>query len=127
MTELNSPPTRGGYWDLRPDVAVSPETLPAPSAQTTDGTLRGRLAALDHLYESNAITRTELSEARNAILGGQVGEGHAPLIGADASLFVNGAAPTKVAGLPVWATAGIAAALVVARAAPTMPSLRRRA
>ena len=130
MIERNHRPPAGGYWDLRPDVAVSPETPPAASTQTTEGTLRARLAALDRLYESNAITVMELSKARGAILGGRVDEGHARLIGADASLFVNGPLPprpTKVAGLSVWAAAAIAAALVVgaARAAPTMLSLRR--
>jgi hypothetical protein len=126
MTEQNSPPPRGGYWDLRPDVAVSPEPPPASSTQTTEKALRARLAALDHLYESNAITRTQLSEGRNAILGGRVSEGRASLIGADASLVLNGAAPhaQTLAALEAGPSGPAEAALVVA---PAMPSVRRRA
>jgi hypothetical protein len=103
-------------------VGVSPETLPASPAETTEGSLRAGLAALDRLFESNAITVVELSKARGAILGGQVGQGRARLIGADASLFVNeplSPKPIKVAGLPAWAAAAIAAAVVVGAARAT--------
>ena len=128
MTARNHRPPPGGYRDLRPDVAVSP--LPPSPAGTAEASLRGRLAALDDLYESNTITVTELSRARSALLVGRVDEGRARLVGAAASRFVNGPRPApkraKVAGLAVWTAAAIAGALVVARAAPMMLSQRRR-
>ncbi len=130
MTARNHRPPPGGYRDLRPDVAVSPDPLPASPTGTAQASLRARLAALDDLYESNTITVTELSRARSALLVGRVDEGRARLIGADASLFVNEPLPApkraRVAGLPVWTAAAIAGALVVARAAPMMLSARRR-
>lgn len=122
---------------------------PPVLSPTPEDALRGRLAALDRLYESQAITLAELGEAR-AILSGQVDGQLTPIIGADASSVVASAAAqpasllsatepgsigpppppamppadhigplpppkaTKILGLPVWAAAAIAGALVVA-------------
>jgi hypothetical protein len=151
MTDHAPPPPSAGDSPLPPDVNGSVETLPASSAQTAEEALRARLAALDRLYESNAITLAELSEARNAILSGQVGERLVPIIGAEASSVVADSTvaaqtpstapevgtsgppgppppampptehigplpppqPTRILGLPVWAAAAIAGALVV--------------
>jgi hypothetical protein len=151
MTDQDPAPPPSGDSSLPSDAVSSPGELSASSQQTAEEALRARLAALDRLYESNAITLAELTEARGAILSGQVGDRLVPIIGADASSVVAGSTlkaetvsaareasasgpavppppampptehigplpppkPTKVLGMPVWAAAAIAGALVV--------------
>jgi hypothetical protein len=128
------------------------ETLPISPSELAEGeALRARLAALDRLYETKAITLAELGDARRAILSGLVGERLTPILGPEASSMIASAVqqppgpptapevgtsgppgppppampatqhigplpppkPTRILGLPVWAAAAIAGALVV--------------
>lgn len=82
MTEHDPPPAADASPAIRP-------VLPVPAAEEAR---RPALALLDRLREANAITPTELSRGRTAILGGELDELLLPPLGAEAPPPTAGAA-----------------------------------
>ena len=80
MTEHDPPPAS----DPPPRLGVdaSPATRPVSPAHTAEEARRPALALLDRLYASDAITLTELSRGRSAILRGQLDELLVPVLDA---------------------------------------------
>ena len=83
MTEHDPPPAADR--PPRPDVDASPASRPVLPAHTAEEARRPALALLGRLYASGAITLTELSNARNAILGGRLDDILVPVLEAEAS------------------------------------------
>jgi hypothetical protein len=83
MTENDPPPAA----DRPPphDVEASPAAPPASPARTAEEARRPALALLDRLFAADAITLTELSNGRRAILGGQLDDILVPVLDAEAS------------------------------------------
>jgi hypothetical protein len=90
MTEHDPP--RASATPPRLDIDPSPATGPVVPPQTAEEARRPALALLDRLHASDAITLTELSRGRSAILRGQLDELLVPAPDADAPSAIAGSA-----------------------------------
>lgn len=90
MTEDDPPPATDPPPPLDGD--AGPATRPISPAQTAEEARRPALALLDRLYAASAITLTELTRGRGAILRGGLDELLVPALGAEA--------PAPIAGSP---------------------------